>query len=199
MRRFVMPRSVALALASLIITPAGAAAQRCGGAALNLGADCAGLSIGNSHRWRGLRLNWADRNVERVAGVNVTLWKPDFEHLSGRYDGVSLGLIPAGERLRGINVGVGGVVADGGITGLNVGGAAIVGNGGVRGVSVGGLALVANGPLRGVNLAGLATVAQGDARWVNVSGLATVANGGLRGINLAGLATVANGELRGIN
>ncbi len=39
------------------------------GAALNIGPGCSGLSIGNSHRWNGLRINFMDRHVEQINGI----------------------------------------------------------------------------------------------------------------------------------
>src|SRR5439155_680877 len=35
-----------------------------------------GLSIGNSTTFTGLRLNWRDYRLDRIHGINVTLWKP---------------------------------------------------------------------------------------------------------------------------
>ena len=62
-----------------------------GHAALNLTVGGIGISIGNSARVNGLRINWSDRGLEAVNGVNLTLWKPD-KHLSGVINGVAIGL-----------------------------------------------------------------------------------------------------------
>jgi hypothetical protein len=71
-----------------------------------------GVTIGNAARTNGLRINFQDAELERVNGVNVTIWKP-VEPLSGTVNGVALGLAgPAAEYLNGIAVGVGGVVAE---------------------------------------------------------------------------------------
>ena len=44
-------------------------------ASLDVAVNDTGISFGNSPEFRGLRINWADRHVRRVSGVNVTLWK----------------------------------------------------------------------------------------------------------------------------
>src|SRR5690606_9367185 len=43
---------------------------------VDLGAANAGLSIGNSPVWTGVRINWRDRDVQRVNGLNITIWRP---------------------------------------------------------------------------------------------------------------------------
>ncbi|HVD61214.1 MAG TPA: hypothetical protein VNC11_10125, partial [Gemmatimonadaceae bacterium] len=43
---------------------------------LDLTVHDVGLSIGDSRRVTGLRLNYRDRRMERVDGVNITLWSP---------------------------------------------------------------------------------------------------------------------------
>ena len=56
--------------------------------ALNLGVNDIGLSIGNSRRWAGLRINFQDNRVERVTGVGVTIWseitRSDFSFSAAR-------------------------------------------------------------------------------------------------------------------
>lgn len=39
---------------------------------LDIGIDSVGISIGNSPRWTGLRLNLRDAHVRRVDGINIT-------------------------------------------------------------------------------------------------------------------------------
>lgn len=43
---------------------------------LNIPAKTWGLSFGNSRNFAGLRFNFRDRNVEKIYGINITLWKP---------------------------------------------------------------------------------------------------------------------------
>jgi len=43
---------------------------------LDIGVNGAGLSIGDSRRWTGLRMNYRDSRLDEVTGVNLTLWYP---------------------------------------------------------------------------------------------------------------------------
>ncbi|MBE0593210.1 MAG: hypothetical protein IH616_12500, partial [Gemmatimonadales bacterium] len=63
------------------------------GRALNIGSASAGLSIGNSHRWNGVRFNVIDRDVQLVNGLNVTFWTPKHND-DAVYNGVSVGVAP---------------------------------------------------------------------------------------------------------
>src|SRR5881296_4403021 len=67
-----------------------------------------GLSFGNAPRVNGIRLNVQDAELERVNGVNVTLWKPR-EPLTGTVNGLQAGLVPGSQIVNGIALGVGGV------------------------------------------------------------------------------------------
>jgi hypothetical protein len=52
----------------------------------------AGLGFGNSRDFTGVRFNLVDRQVDKVAGLNVTFWIPrDNNHAV--YQGVNLGLV----------------------------------------------------------------------------------------------------------
>jgi hypothetical protein len=60
-----------------------------------------GLSIGNSRRWTGLRINFQDRAVERVDGVNVTIWNAK-DNDAMVVNGLALGIAgPVGGRFNG--------------------------------------------------------------------------------------------------
>ena len=72
---------------------------------VDLAVQGVGLSLGNSSRITGVRVNFVDDGVERVTGINMTLWKarrnPDAE-----INGAALGLIgPYARNLRGIAIG----------------------------------------------------------------------------------------------
>src|SRR5690606_8570221 len=49
-----------------------------------------GISIGDSRRTIGVRLNFRDRVMEEVIGVNATVWEPYEE--TGRVRGLAIGL-----------------------------------------------------------------------------------------------------------
>ena len=54
-----------------------------------------GLSIGDSRRVDGLRINFRDRRMEQVNGVNITVWTPHRES-RGDVNGIAIGL-PIGD------------------------------------------------------------------------------------------------------
>ena len=184
-----------------------------GGSSLDLGISGVGLSFGSAPRWTGLRFNWRDKYLERIDGLNVTLWKPG-EQVGGSVNGVALGLGPRAGTLRGVSIGllgvlperaaygvtIGGlgVVADGSVTGLNVGLLGIVTEGRADGLSVAGLGLVTEGGALGINLAGLGVVSEGTVAGINLAGLGLVAERGIHGLNGALLGVVTERELRGI-
>ncbi|MGE5742962.1 MAG: hypothetical protein ACM368_03460, partial [Gemmatimonadota bacterium] len=175
------PFAAAFTIALAGVLPAGLLAQadsgqapqprgRPGYRALNLGVHDVGLSIGNSRRWTGLRINFQDNGVERVNGINLTIWNAKHNETM-ELNGVALGLAgPVGGTFNGVTVGVIGAVAERGF----------------HGVTLAGLGAVSNGDTRGITVAGLGVVSNGDMTGINVSGLGTVANRSMRGLNLAG-------------
>ena len=59
------------------------------GPSLDIAISHVGISLGNSPRHTGFRLNWRDEAVRRVNGVNVTLWRPGpnpFAEINGLAD-----------------------------------------------------------------------------------------------------------------
>src|SRR5438093_8275159 len=79
-------RQLLIATVFSVATPAAARAQ-----GLDLTVNNVGLAIGNKPRVTGLRINFRDRGLERVDGINATLWMP-YEPLSGTVSGLALGL-----------------------------------------------------------------------------------------------------------
>ena len=72
---------------------------------LNLGVNNTGLSIGNSARWNGLRINFRDRGVQRLNGINLSIWKAANDaNRQARMHGLNVGIVgPEGGYLRGVN------------------------------------------------------------------------------------------------
>ena len=60
---------------------------------LDLGVSGVGISIGDSRRWTGLRLNFRDSRLEEANGINATIWGP-YKGGAGRVNG-----LPSGSRL----------------------------------------------------------------------------------------------------
>jgi len=80
-----------------------------------------GLSFGNSAYFTGLRINWSDRGVDKISGLNVSLWRAK-DNEDATMNGINLGLfMPEGGNLTGINIGGVGVAAHEDLTGLNFG------------------------------------------------------------------------------
>src|SRR5439155_334579 len=131
-----------------------------------------GVSLGNAPRVNGVRLNVQDAELDRVNGINVTLWKPR-EPLSGTINGLQLGLLPGSEQVNGIALGLGGVVAERQLRWISVGG-------------LGGLAVVTTGRITGAGIAGLAVVANGAITGLSVAGY-RVDSPRVTGVNVAGL------------
>lgn len=172
-----------------------------GSFALGIGLGHTGVSLGNSRRWNGIRVNFRDAGVDRVNGVLLTLWKArQGGNRDARYTGLSLGLVgPEGGRLRGINLGVIGVLAYRDMTGLNIGGGGLVSEGAVRGLSVGGLGIYARTGIQGATAAPLAVVSRGNIAGVTVGGLGIVSGGDLKGLNIGGLGIYARGKVAGVS
>lgn len=93
---------------------------------LDLPAPGHGLSLGNSARHTGIRINLVDRCVERVDRVNLTLWRPK-DNPDLVVNGAAVGLLAP-------------VARD--INGVGVGGLAVITKG-LRGIGAGGLGVIA--------------------------------------------------------
>lgn len=168
------------------------------GWSVDLGVSGYGLSLGNSSRWNGIRLNFSDRGVREVNGLNVSFGAPK-ENPRAVFRGAAIGAAPLGRDFRGLTVGLLGMVAHRSMTGISIAGLGVVSNGVMSGVNVAGLGTVAEGDMTGINLAGLGTVSDGRMTGLNAAGLGTVADGDMVGINLGGLAAVSRGRLVGLN
>jgi hypothetical protein len=205
-----VPRA-ALGTLLLVCVPAFAAAGdgNGGGPSLNLTIHDTGLAFGHAPRVNGVRVNFQDRYLERVNGLNLTLWSPSGpggKHTSparnqvgGEVNGLALGLVgPVASRMHGVQLGLAAVVSNERLAGVSVGGLAVVSEGEHYGIALAGLAVVSEGTSTSIGAAGLAFVSEGDLNGVHVAGLATVAEGNLRGIHLSGLASVAEGRMSGI-
>jgi hypothetical protein len=207
--------ALALPLTALAQTESG---PRSGGPGLSLTVKGWGLALGNVPRVNGVRINWRDRYLEQVNGLNITLWHPidlPRDAPGGTVNGISLWLFaPAADRMNGINIGgvaplarqrlwgvnLGGlgVISEGEVTGLSYGTLVVVGERSVTGISLGGLALVGQGPITGLNLSGMAVVSEDGVTGVSVGALgAVVSQGPIRGFQFGGLAVVSEEGLWG--
>jgi hypothetical protein len=170
-----------------------------------------GLSLGNSPRVVGIRINAVDSDVRRVDGLNITLWNPRPSPRAD-FNGLALGLIgPKGGRIHGIALGGIGATAADRIRGLAIGGFG-AGTKRLTGVALGGILTEIQGDSRG----GLASVVICRAHsrmdglalaggFVNADSIRGVAVGGLfvfgknmRGLALSGGLSGFDGDVRGL-
>ena len=183
--------------------------------ALGLTVGGVGLTLGNSRMATGVRINAVDHQVERVTGLNLTLWKPK-SNPDLVVTGVAAGLVgPRAKRIDGIALGGIGVMASERLNGVSAGGLIVLSRNEINGVAVGGIAAVAAQRLRGAALgglfavgdhgidgvaaAGLLTLSEGDVHGITAAGVGTIEEGRFTGINVAGGATFTDGEMRGLN
>jgi hypothetical protein len=149
------------------------------------------LSIGNTTGVNGLRVNFRDSRLDRVNGVNLTVWLPSGIG-RGVINGVALGIPATGGRtLNGLGVGIGGFAMNHDVNGVLISGLGSGVGGTVTGVSVSGLAIGSGQRLRGLNVAGLGVVA-GQSVWgLSIAGLAAGSAGQANGVTIGGLAAGA--------
>lgn len=188
--------------------------NRASSGSLDLPAHDYGLSIGNSANFSGLRINFRDKNVECINGLNLTIWRSDQNktavvnglslsllHEAGELNGISLGALGMGaeRKMRGVNVGVVGIGAGESLAGLNFGGIGLGAGENVSGVNLGGIGVGAGGNLKGINFGGIGAGAGGDVRWITVGGLGAGAGRDMLGLNIGGLGVGAGRDLTGIS
>jgi len=158
-----------------------------------------GLSFGNSQEFSGLRFNFRDGGVRRVTGVNITLWQPRKDNQEAVIEGLSLGLIPGGAHLRGIQFGLLGMAVTKSGTGINLGGLGLGAGEDLRGINLGGIGAGAGGSMTGLNIGGIGIGAGHNVTGITIGGIGAGAGDNMTGINIAGLGLGAGERLSGIN
>jgi len=200
-----------LALCAAAALPVGAGAQS--RHSLDLTVHDVGISIGDSRRVTGLRINFRDRRLEQVNGINATIWTP--YEANGEVNGLALGLPATGaaritgltagvfgagadERIRGIGVGGLGLGSGGGLSGIMIGGLGVGTGGDIEGIGVGGLGVGGGGNMRGLMIGGLGVGGGGDATGIIIGGLGAGGGGSVRGLSVGGFGVGAGGGVSGI-
>src|SRR5688572_21852853 len=179
------------ALASL---PGIAAAQ-----SLDLTVNNTGLSIGDSRFVRGIRLNFRDRNLDRVEGINATIWYPYDDARGGVVKGIAFGLpVTGAQRISGAGIGIFGVGAEEEFTGLGLGGFGVGAGGDVTGLTIGGFGAGSGGNVRGITLGGFGAGAGGNVTGFQVGGFGVGAGGDVKGITIGGFGAGAGGDVTGL-
>ena len=165
---------------------------------LDIAINHVGISIGNSRRLTGIRLNWRDAGLEYVNGINFTLWAPG-QNPKGSVNGLALGVVaPGAARLNGIVVGGLGIRAEDRLTGIGLATFAVLSHGSIGGVNVGGLAVVADSNIVGISAGALAVMSRSAMTGISVAGASVIASGGLRGVAIGGLAAVLQRQVTGV-
>jgi hypothetical protein len=158
-----------------------------------------GISFGNSKEFTGLRFNFRDSQVRRITGINVTLWIPKKDNEEAQVRGLSLGVIPGGGYVHGIQFGVLGVAAEKNLYGLSIGLLGVGSGEDTVGVNIGGLGVGAGENLKGLNIGGLGVGAGENLIGINLGGLGAGAGESLIGINIGGFGVGAGGDMKGLN
>lgn len=161
-----------------------------------------GIGFGNLTNFTGVRFNFKDRNIERITGINVTVWNAKHtEDQTGTMTGISLGLPMAMgvENQRGASVGIFGAGASKTLSGINVAGLGLGAGDRVSGINLAGLGIGSGGSLSGINIAGLGAGAGGNVNGFNFGGLGIGAGGNLNGFSFGGLGVGAGGKVTGIS
>lgn len=161
-----------------------------------------GLGFGNLQKFTGIRFNFKDRNVEKITGINTTIWqsKNDADQ-TGVVNGVSLGLPLAmgHETQNGLSLGVFGIATRGNLNGINIGGLGAGAGENVTGFNFGGLGIGSGGSLRGVTIGGLGAGAGGNVSGFNFGGVGIGSGANLSGFTIGGVGVGAGGNVSGIN
>jgi hypothetical protein len=166
---------------------------------LDLTVNNVGISIGDSRRVTGLRLNFRDLDMREVKGINATIWSP-YEPARGTVRGVALGLPVTGARhIEGLAIGLFGVGADETIRGLSIGGIGMGAGEDIRGIAIGGIGMGVGQDLRGAALGGIGMGVGGDMRGIAIGGIGLGIGGSSRGVLIGGIGAGAGGDVEGLS
>ncbi len=204
-------RRASLAALFVLAVPSLGSAQ-----GLDLTINHVGLAIGDIPEVTGLRLNYRDRNLRRVDGMNVTIWMPyNDEDMRGVVRGIALGLpmtgarnidglavglfgVGAQDRIRGIGFAPIGLGSGGSLEGLMIGGVGAGTGGSITGIGVAGIGLGSGGRMRGLFVGGIGVGSGEDVEGIIIGGVGVGAGRNLTGISISGIASGAGGDVRGL-
>ncbi len=200
-------------LAVALATPALLSAQDAR-RSLDIGANNTGISIGDSKRWTGLRLNVVDSRLEKMDGVNITVWSPR-KNSHGVVRGIAIGAPFGGaERFEGIAVGGGfgangsmrgasvslvGGGSGGDISGIHLAGVGFGSGGGMHGITVAGVGAGTGGDISGIAVGGIGVGSGGNGRGLLVGGIGAGVGGNFEGIAVGGIGSGVGGNFRGLS
>ena len=187
-----LPRAVVVAFLSALGS-ASAAAQ-----GLDLTVNHVGLAIGEVPKVTGLRLNFRDRNLQWVHGINATIWTP-YEPATGDVTGVALGVPLTGARtIRGLGIGAFGVGTEGEFTGVGLAPIGLGAGGKLSGIMLGGIGVGGGGRMSGLAVGGIGVGSGGDLRGIFLGGIGVGGGGRIDGLAIGGIGVGGGGDARGI-
>ncbi|MBY0489281.1 MAG: hypothetical protein K2R93_05525 [Gemmatimonadaceae bacterium] len=181
---------------------------------LDLGANGAGLSIGDSPRWKGIRLNAVDTRLERMDGINLTVWSPrKTSHgvvrgialnapLGGakRFEGIAIGGgYGVEESMKGLSLSLVGGGAGSDVVGIHLAGVGFGSGGSLRGINIAGVGAGAGGRVEGITIGGVGVGTGGNGRGLLVGGVGAGVGGDFEGIAIGGVGTGVGGNFRGLS
>ncbi|MCH7991209.1 MAG: hypothetical protein IIC35_02160, partial [Gemmatimonadetes bacterium] len=153
---------------------------------MKLAAGDFGIGIGDVPRLDGLRLNFRDRYLERVRGLNATLWMP-YEDADGSVEGLLLGIPLTGAAdMKGLAIGFGvGIERD--FSGIALAPIGMGAGGRMRGLIVGGVGVGGGSDLDGILIGGVGGGIGGNLTGIAVGGIGVGVGGAVRGIVVGGV------------
>ena len=165
---------------------------------LDLTINGVGLSIGDSEEVTGIRLNYRDRAMRRVTGINATIWTP-YNNFGGDVHGLALGLpLTGADNLYGVGYGILGVGANKNLEGVAFGGLGAGAGRDVIGIAVGGLGVGAGRDVQGIAMGGLGAGAGRHFKGIAIGGLGVGAGSDAVGLLMGGLGAGAGRDVKGI-
>lgn len=192
-----MKRSLTIAMAGAFLLGASSLLAQ-GTRSVDLTVNNVGISIGDSRRVTGLRINYRDRDLREVDGINVTLWVPH-EESRGDVRGLAIGLPATGaRRIDGIAAGIIGIGVHDRMRGLAVGGIGMGVGEDMRGIALGGIGMGVGQDLRGIAAGGIGMGIGGEMEGIAIGGLGAGIGGDMRGLAVGGLGIGAGGNATGI-
>jgi hypothetical protein len=168
------------------------------GQSLDITVNDVGLSIGDSRRVTGLRINYRDRRMEEVNGVNITLWTPYREN-RGDVNGLALGIPMTGaRRIVGVGAGIFGVAAMESLHGLGLGGIGLGAGKDIEGIAIGGIGMGVGRDVRGLAVGGIGMGVGQDVHGIAVGGIGMGVGRDLRGAAISGIGSGIGGSMVGL-
>ncbi len=165
---------------------------------LNLTIRDYGVAIGDKPQMTGLRINYRDRRLREIKGVNLTLWGP-YEPATGTVNGLALGVPATGAKtVNGALLGVFGGGVSGSITGIGIGGAGVGAGGDAKGIMLGLVGVGVGGTMTGVSFGGVGMGSGGTIRGIQIGGVGIGSGGDLSGISVGVVGVAAAGKVSGL-